>query len=87
MINLICYLAIGFVVILVEVLVHLIRAELKGYDTLNYWANKKVIVDSKDWVRVIFGLLIWPIRAIQAISLFKSCYKLYELKKTNSKKD
>lgn len=78
------YILIGVVAIYVAMLAHLISAEMKGYDAIDWWyyradsIRKEIRNNHKH--NVIFGIIIWPVRIVQFKIIIAEYYDLYELK-------
>lgn len=72
------YLVIGIVLIFITAFIHLVRAEQKGYEALEWWNNQESTCDP---VSFFAGLIIWPIRLYQFIFItVPDLYETYELK-------
>lgn len=80
------YAVIGYLAILAAVLIHVISAEKDGYEALKYWMdNLNVVNEAKcivknDTLRLIYGLMIWPVRLVEFWSSIPSLYEQYDLK-------
>ena len=80
--KLMLWMMIGFCVIYVVIIVHLVRATMKGYDAMGWWKrNSPPLFGSSDHVsQTTLGLMIWPIRLYEFISSIPQYYEEYELK-------
>ena len=73
----------GLIVTYIAVAAHLIRAEMKGYDAIE-WHKKNTSIDGSKLIfifRFIFGLTIWPVRFCELIcEVIPHWYNEYERK-------
>lgn len=79
------YLVIGYITIFVTIIIHIVRAELKGYEALKwfeeYSSENEIISGPNDAMDVLIGFTIWPIRELQFIFItIPKLYEAYELK-------
>ena len=75
------YLLVGLIAIFSAGVIHLIRAERKGYDAINWWNEHNIIAEADYLVlRLIFGTIIWPVRLAQFIMDLPEYYGMYDLK-------
>lgn len=77
------YLSIGLISVYLTAVVHLIRAEIKGYAACDWWNKFKSGVGKVPISSYIFGLMIWPIRLAEFIVVIPDLYETYELKTKN----
>ena len=84
MLKLIVYLIVGYVTIFCAMLIHLIRAESKGYAAIDWWDKNNPIqmydATGTTVIRFLFGIMIWPIRVIQFLTSISDLYELYDHK-------
>lgn len=78
------YLLSGVVAMSIAAIIHLVTAEKKGYEAIEFWYIKGAPV-AFDYCKenkhsVIFGLIIWPVRLVQFYMDTKEYYELYNLK-------
>lgn len=83
------YLVIGLLSVYGAALIHLVKAEMKGYAALDFWVKhseglKKHSEGLKAAVTshyVVLGLMIWPERLVNFVcNLAPEWYELYDLK-------
>lgn len=76
------WMLLGFVTIFIVLIIHLFRAEMKGYDALEWWKyrNEKTFSDDHLCFKFICGLFIWPARLGQFLAEIPELYETYELK-------
>lgn len=72
------YVVIGFVTVCAVVLMHILRAERRGYRAFNYWEDEVFPnmsrISSRQWV---WSITIWPIRVWQFIAISHVLYEAY----------
>ena len=75
------YLLLGVVVLYGVILAHFITSEMKGYKSIEWWTehNSDMRKDIS-WQKVIFGLIIWPVRIIQFLLSIQKLYEAYSQK-------
>lgn len=74
------YVVLGFLCIWAAAFIHLLTAEKRGYRACAYWEENifPVIKNEKyRTLKVIFGLIIWPVRFIQFLLSIKRLYEEY----------
>lgn len=75
------YLAIGVLCIFGTALVHMMQAEKRGYNAIEWWNEFSDSFDLKVDINFAIGLLIWPIRCYEFIvHTVPDLYELYEPK-------
>lgn len=74
------YYLTGFVMIYGAAVVHLIRAEMKGYDAIKYWDKHQLGLTYDDLPAMLIGITIWPVKLIQFLSETDYYYSLYDIK-------
>lgn len=84
-VGLLVYLVTGLVAIGGVVTIHFIKAEMKGYDCLNWWDehNEKLKAEMKadgNYESFIIGLFKWPIKVKWFIDDLPYYYEQYGLK-------
>ena len=75
------WILLGFVVIFTTIFIHVLMAEKRGYRALEWLgrASKKANFNTDHIViRLIFGLLIWPVRLTQFLMKLPNYYGKYE---------
>ena len=75
------WMLLGFVVIFTTIFIHVLMAEKRGYRALKWLscASKKANFNTDHTViKLIFGLLIWPIRLTQFLMKLPNYYSKYE---------
>ena len=79
--KLVLWMTLGCITIFTVLLVHVIRAHMKGYNALDWLAeNCADPMDTpKEVLRFIFGLIIWPVRLYTFIRQIPWLYTQYEL--------
>ena len=79
------YLFIGLIVLCATIFIHLFLAEYRGYDATDWWYNYTVSHASNGHnyarrLKMLWGMIIWPVRIIRFVIDTKKYYKNYELK-------
>ena len=84
LLEILTWLISGVIVVSITGLIHLITAEMKGYKALEWW-NKHGDDIFKGYTRfhialkLIFGLLIWPVRVLEYLLFYiPKLYNSYE---------
>ena len=75
------WMLLGFVVIFTTIFIHVLIAEKRGYRALKWlsYASKKANSNTDHIViKLIFGLLIWPVRLTQFLMKLPYYYSKYE---------
>ena len=75
------WMLLGFVVIFTTIFIHVLMAEKRGYRALEWLscASKKAKSNADHTViKLIFGLLIWPVRLTQFLMKLPYYYSKYE---------
>ena len=75
------WMLLGFVAIFTTIFIHVLMAEKRGYRALKWlsYASKKAKFNTDHIViRLIFGLLIWPVRLTQFLMKLPNYYSKYE---------
>ena len=83
MLKLFVYLIVGFITMFGVTLIHVIRAELKGFAAFDWWDKhnppyRETIESSL--IKFLFGMMIWPIRVIQFMMGIEDLYEAYDQK-------
>ena len=84
--QLLLWMVIGAIATFVVSAIHLVRAESKGYNALEWW-NKhgpaifRGCTPSDVVLKTLFGLVIWPIRLLSFVLItVPELYKHYKLR-------
>lgn len=79
--KLVLWMILGWITIFMVVLIHVIRAHMKGYNALDWLAeNYADPMDTpKEVLLFTFGLIVWPVRLYQFCSDIPWLYTQYEL--------
>lgn len=79
--KLVLWMVLGWITIFMVVLIHTIRAYMKGYNALDWLAkNYADPMDTPNEVlSFIFGLIVWPVRLYTFIRQIPWLYTQYEL--------
>lgn len=79
--KLVLWMVLGWITIFMAVLIHVIRAYVKGYNALDWLAeNYADPMDTpKEVLRFTFGLIVWPVRLYTFIKQIPWLYTQYEL--------
>lgn len=79
--KLVLWMVLGWITIFTVLLVHVIRAHLKGYNALDWLSENYTdpISTPNGVLRFIFGLIIWPVRLYTFIRQIPWLYTQYEL--------
>ncbi len=76
------YFLLGILMLLLTLIAHIMIADLKGYDALEWWNNHTTFVSWKvslrDFAIVVFGIILWPITTVLFILTSKNFYKNYK---------
>lgn len=74
----------GFALMYLAAFLHLVSAEKRGYDAINWWNdNGPLVMESifeSHKLAFVIGLCIWPIRLMQFIMNEPEYYELYPMK-------
>ena len=75
------WMVLGYISVFVALMIHLLRAINNGYDPVDFWNN--YIADFKGntkfkAIKLIFGLIIWPVRLIQFLTWIPELYEMYD---------
>lgn len=78
------YLLIGLVAIYVTVLIHLIKADMKGYCVMEWWKENynldHPLSTEQDKYQFLIGMIIWPVRLYEFIEVIPELYDLYDIR-------
>ena len=79
---LVLWLVLGIASIGIAAVAHVILAEKRGYEALKFWGEVELekISTREVVVKIIFGLLIWPVGLINFMMDLPKYYDMYELK-------
>lgn len=86
MLYLLVWILAGYLTMFVAMYVHLVTAEGKGYKALEWWmTNLSLMMEGDDQkyfgIKLIFGLVVWPVRFIQFtldLGYYYSMYDVYD---------
>lgn len=84
--QLLFWMVLGIITAFVVSVIHLVRAESKGYNALEWWDEHssdlfKMYTPFDYTIKCIFGLVIWPIRILSFLMItIPELYKHYELR-------
>ena len=74
---------LGFISVYVTICAHMIKAYINGYDSIGWWQDylsKKDRDDNhRETLKIIYGLIVWPIRLIAFVDRIPELYEQYEL--------
>lgn len=76
------YLVIGLVCIYGAAVIHLMKAEMKGYAALDFWTkHSEELTAGATPQGFMLGMMIWPERFVNFVcNLIPEWYELYDLK-------
>ena len=73
------YLIVGVLSIAVLWLVHSVVAEIRGYRAFDYWDGAFPIIEKNlKPSKLLFNLLVWPVRFVQIAALLRIMYDEYQ---------
>lgn len=75
------YLVLGLIMIYGSAFIHIVYAEMNGYECIKWWEEHQDIIRSQinnNRVSYVYGLIIWPIRLIQFINSMPELYDQYD---------
>lgn len=76
------YLLLGCITIYGAVTIHLFRAYYKGYDVIKWWKENydldNPLATNNDKFGFAIGLLLWPVRLVEFLSMIPDLYEQYE---------
>ena len=75
------WMVLGYCTMCVALLIHLWRAIDKGYDPVDFWNDylKEFKGETKfKGIKLIFGLIIWPVRVMQFLTWIPELYEMYD---------
>ena len=75
------YFLLGILAFSLTLIIHIMIADLKGYDALEWWNKHTTVswkVSLRDFVIIVFGIILWPITTVIFILTSKNFYKNYK---------
>lgn len=80
-IKMIIWWAIGVICIYAAVLTHIVRAELRGYNAIEFWRNFTLRFKTIETVaQFLWGCTVWPVRLYQFAKDSKYYYTKYSMR-------
>lgn len=76
------WMILGFISIYGVAFIHIFKSYMKGYNSIEWWQNHSTDLfkdGPNDMIRMLYRLIVWPIRLMEFIDQIPYLYEQYEL--------
>ena len=80
--NIVVWMLTGLVAAFISAFVHLVKAEISGYEAIEWWDKNTppAFRTDRNKIAFIIGLMVWPVRLCQFINNIPYYYSQYGTK-------